>query len=268
MGSLRRMRVSVDFKGERLESAFDLIQEKSEYPLHINWEALEAASIEPDQPVTLKLEDVDLATLLEELLVAAGAENETVLGYEVVSQILVSTTETLPDRPDGIWTTPHNDERVREGLIYKVSLRHDPTSPTGLYVPADLEECFTELKRMLTPELVAEMKADPDEKLIVHHFGLGLWIRNNWGLWGNSRLAKYFESHGVHHPDDMSGIILTSFWRRLNNQPLRFEEQIEFYQTYWKKQREIAATQKDDQAEGEEEGDERIEDDGEAEDDE
>ncbi|MEO0469230.1 MAG: DUF6794 domain-containing protein [Bacteroidota bacterium] len=65
------------------------------------------------------------------------------------------------------------------------------------------------------------------------HFGIGLWIRNHWGLWGGSRLAKYFKNLGVHHPDDMSGIILTSYHRQLKGEEIRLDQQIRSYQSYW-----------------------------------
>jgi hypothetical protein len=39
---------------------------------------------------------------------------------------------------------------------------------------------------------------------------------------------------GIFHPDDMSGIILDSFWRHLHSQPIKLEEQTAYYQEYWK----------------------------------
>jgi len=33
----------------------------------------------------------------------------------------------------------------------------------------------------------------------------------------------------------MSGIILTSFWREANSQPIKLEEQIKEYQDFWEK---------------------------------
>jgi hypothetical protein len=56
---------------------------------------------------------------------------------------------------------------------------------------------------------------------------MGLTIRNCWGLWGHSRLAKYFNELGIDHPDDMSGIILTSLWRELNHLPMDLAGQIQ-----------------------------------------
>ena len=61
------------------------------------------------------------------------------------------------------------------------------------------------------------------------HFGMGLWIRNNWRLWSGSRLLKYFNELGIHHPDDMSSIILISYYRKLHNQDIGFKEQIDYY---------------------------------------
>jgi hypothetical protein len=61
-----------------------------------------------------------------------------------------------------------------------------------------------------------------------------MWLRNNWGLWKGSRLSKWFNEKGIQAPDDMSGIILDSFWRHLNGKPLKLDEQIKYYQDYWK----------------------------------
>lgn len=62
-------------------------------------------------------------------------------------------------------------------------------------------------------------------------------MRNNWGLWSGSRLAKYFNEMGIFHPDDMSGIILTSFHRHLNGKDLQLDQQIKYYQEYWEREK-------------------------------
>lgn len=46
--------------------------------------------------------------------------------------------------------------------------------------------------------------------------------------------AAWFNQVGIYHPDDMSGIILDSFWRKLNNKPIGLDEQIKYYQDYWR----------------------------------
>ena len=120
---------------------------------------------------------------------------------------------------------------------YKVTPTADKNSPSGIYIPENLDDCFQELEKTLQQEFLKEFKAKKEEELIVYHRGLGMWLRNNWGLWGDSRLKLYFNHLGVYHPDDMSQIIIVSFWRRLNNKPIQLEEQIKYYQDYWKEQK-------------------------------
>lgn len=98
------------------------------------------------------------------------------------------------------------------------------------YVPRNLEECFSELKKILTKEQLEEFKNQKEQDVVHNHlFVLGLWIRDKWGLWDGSRLAKYFNDIGVSHPHEMSCIILTLFHRHLNAR-VRAEEQIEHYE--------------------------------------
>jgi len=99
------------------------------------------------------------------------------------------------------------------------------------YIPRNLEECFAELKKNLTEEQLEKFRNQKEHDAVHdHHFVLGLWIRDKWGLWDGSRLAKYFNDIGVLHPNDMSCIILTSFHGHLNNKDIRPEEQIKHCQ--------------------------------------
>ncbi len=107
------------------------------------------------------------------------------------------------------------------------------------YIPKDLDECFVQLEKLLKPEDIEKMRGGTENDMIRYHMSLGMWMRNNWGLWGGSRLAKWFNTQGIEHPDDMSGIILDSFWRHLNNKPIKLDQQVKFYQDYWKQQESI-----------------------------
>ena len=108
-----------------------------------------------------------------------------------------------------------------------------------IYIPQDLDDCFVQLKKLLKSEDIEKMRGGTEEDMNQYHFGLGMWMRNTWGLWGGSRLAKWFNAQGIKHPDDMSGIILDSFWRYLNKKPIKLDKQIKYYQDYWKKQEKI-----------------------------
>lgn len=123
---------------------------------------------------------------------------------------------------------------AQEQDIYKVTPTTDLSSESKVYIPSSLEDSFQELKKMLNPELIKKMQMNSEQEMIDYHMGLGLWMRNNWGLWRGSRLSKYFNGIGIFHPDDMSGIILDSFWRYLNSKPINLNEQVAFYQKFWK----------------------------------
>jgi len=105
----------------------------------------------------------------------------------------------------------------------------------GIYIPKDLNDCFSQIDKFWNDSIITEvLKMTEEEFIATSHFGIGLWIRNNWRLWGGSRLSKYFNELGVSHPDDMSGIILTSYYRKLNNQDIELEKQIDYYKKFWK----------------------------------
>ncbi len=103
----------------------------------------------------------------------------------------------------------------------------DPQSPTGVYIPANLEDCFLELDKMLPAGMRESLRTAVEADLSRHHFGLGLWLRNNWRLWSaSSHLRQYFDKLGVHHADSISSLILASYWRYLNSKPLELPRQI------------------------------------------
>ncbi len=98
-----------------------------------------------------------------------------------------------------------------ERIVYKRNLAAD--SIAGIYIPTDLNDCNRQLDLILPPKTlkeIDEMKSASD--MIEFHFGLGMWMRNNWGLWIGSRLSEYFTKMDICHPDSMSGVILESYW--------------------------------------------------------
>ncbi len=92
-------------------------------------------------------------------------------------------------------------------------------------IPTTLAEAHAELERILPPQTLAEIDAMPSERdMIQYHMSLGLTIRNRWGLWADSALAKYMRGLGFTHPDGMSSAILATFWRKRHGQDLNLEE--------------------------------------------
>ena len=96
----------------------------------------------------------------------------------------------------------------------------------GVYIPKDITESLSELDKLLDKKTKDLFINKDEDKVIasVYRFNPGLWIRNNWGLWGGSRLQKYFNDLGVKDPEAMSVLILTCYYRKTNNLPLKFTE--------------------------------------------
>jgi len=139
-------------------------------------------------------------------------------------------------------------QQVNEAAIYEPWLglekknteedkvRFTTDSLSGIYIPVDLEDCFKQIDGFWNDSTKVKVKQMTEDEFSARvHLGFGMWIRNNWQLWGGSRLSRYFNVKGIHHPDDMSGIILDSYHRHLNNQEIKLDEQIKHYQDYWDK---------------------------------
>ena len=64
---------------------------------------------------------------------------------------------------------------------------------------------------------------------------MGQWIRNEWNLWVGGELKDWFIKNEINHPDDISGIILRSYYRYKNGLNInlyeQFEKTINFYLT-------------------------------------
>ncbi len=119
------------------------------------------------------------------------------------------------------------------------SVRFTTDSLRGIYIPKDLEDCFKQIDSFWDDSTKIKVKQLTEDVFSarVHH-GFGMWMRNNWQLWSGSRLSKYFNDLGIYHQDDMSGIILDSYHRYLTGKDIKLEEEIKFYQDYWKKSNE------------------------------
>ena len=95
--------------------------------------------------------------------------------------------------------------------------RWEADTINGFYIPRNIEECFHQLDTMLSAsERNTIRNYSSREKTIDLHFGLGMWLRNSWGLWGGSRLQTYLFKRGIKHPDDMSATILEFYWDYLH----------------------------------------------------
>lgn len=63
------------------------------------------------------------------------------------------------------------------------------------------------------------LRSTPKDDLIQFHFGWGMGIRNNFGLWGGNaslmRSCAAASGQAFMHPDDASMVIIEAVWRWL-----------------------------------------------------
>ena len=97
----------------------------------------------------------------------------------------------------------------------------------GVYIPADLEDAFSELNRLSDPKGIIEFKTTPEDSIRRKlHFGLGKWMLLNWGMEDGSRISHYLKQKGITLPDDMVEYIIVMWHRNLNGKPLKSDEEI------------------------------------------
>jgi hypothetical protein len=112
--------------------------------------------------------------------------------------------------------------------------RFSADSLNGVYIPINLEDCFKQIDSFWPDSTKSKVRTWSEQEFAGRvHMGFGMWMRNNWQLWGGSRLSKYFNDLGVFHPDDMSGIILDSYHRYLTGKEIKLQKQIDSYKAYW-----------------------------------
>lgn len=144
----------------------------------------------------------------------------------IYETILITYHRHLNNKPvkieDQIEKYQLQQKQAREA--YQERLKKDTIN--GVYIPKDLNDCFLTLDKMLSKEDIATIKTMSDRKETAKlHQGLGMGLRNGWGLWGGSRLQKYLLERKISHPDSMSATILEYYYDWLNS---RNEDWVKF----------------------------------------
>jgi len=93
-------------------------------------------------------------------------------------------------------------------------------------VPDNLAEALDTLDRASSGALLLQMRNGEENVTFELHDGLGLWIRNNWGLYDKGALYQDLATLGLQYPDDMSALVLKSWWRRMHGRPLDVAGQV------------------------------------------
>ena len=82
--------------------------------------------------------------------------------------------------------------------------------------PQSVAEAVSALLAQIKPEDKEQIRRMKQKDLMALHFTLGMYIRNNFGLWQGNRLL--LADCGNVHQDDASGVIIEALWRTLQKQ--------------------------------------------------
>lgn len=94
---------------------------------------------------------------------------------------------------------------------------------------------MTLLKEALSPQEKIETQKMLSSQL---HFSLGMYLRNEWGLWDKDSIINMWfrKTYGVDHADDVSGIIVECLINDLTGKPRRDKILAKQFVEHWKKE--------------------------------
>lgn len=87
--------------------------------------------------------------------------------------------------------------------------------PSADKFPTTIDAAVRVLLDLVAAEELAKITQMSEGDLIHLHFGLGQWIRNNFGLWKEN--PGLMQAAGASDPDDASGVIVRALWQRLQD---------------------------------------------------
>lgn len=103
----------------------------------------------------------------------------------------------------------------------------------GIYIPVDYDDAIKNMGFFYESKYRDTLKEMTMYDVIgKEHLGRGMWLRNEWSLWGRSRLALYLNSKEIKEPDKMSSVLILGYYLYLNDKPHSLEDAKRAYQLY------------------------------------
>lgn len=105
----------------------------------------------------------------------------------------------------------------------------DENSPSGWFIPSNMEECFEELDNLLSNEVKDSLQILDFEKSYEKYIYLNKWIINSWKIFDTSSIVKYFNKKGFLDATEISKAIITGYWKYLNDIEIKLELNPKYY---------------------------------------
>lgn len=105
-----------------------------------------------------------------------------------------------------------------------------------IYIPKDLKDCVSELKKILPDSVLEQIRADeyPGSSYL---FEFRIGLVNSWGLITGGRLAKYFNERGIFNPGAIPHIFFEALEKDLRGEESDFEKEHPVDPQQWRKHR-------------------------------
>lgn len=106
----------------------------------------------------------------------------------------------------------------------------------GFETPTTLDDAYAVLESVLKiDEEYEAFKECNFGDLVKYHWGLGRWIRNEFGLWEKKELFDNLKELGLLHPKDMSQVIIESYHAKINeaDDTYDIDDEVIKYNEYW-----------------------------------
>lgn len=82
--------------------------------------------------------------------------------------------------------------------------------------PATVESAVRLLQGLVPEHEKEKVRMMQEDDLSMLDFGLGQWVRNHLGLWGDN--PELLQATGELHADDASAAIIRAFWLKLREE--------------------------------------------------
>jgi len=101
-------------------------------------------------------------------------------------------------------------------------------------VPSTIKSAVESIEARLTE---ADRASILTSKASKYHFGIGMYIRNEWSLWSPDSPLKRdaVNTYRIAHPDDISGLILEWLFSKVKGEDFDPIKHCEVYHNHWLK---------------------------------
>jgi hypothetical protein len=95
-------------------------------------------------------------------------------------------------------------------------------------IPRDLHEAHESLTQHFSAADISRIRKMKSEDEMIGLVGLqeASALTNEWQLWADSPLARYFKRLGVTEPHDMIGIVADTYWCKLHGRPFALRAKV------------------------------------------